>query len=752
MGELDRDDIAAYLARDDKWYVSGGRGGMYAPTFPRHLDVPGYWDEVYYADQRMDHLYTVLVTDGGGRPVDLPRPTRRWRPDRLTLTYDLPDFRLIEERVIVPNDIFAAKLTVRNKTGSPLKVGFILWGLAVQQDLEGRRHLAVNEVENHGRTISYRLDRKLRGGTASMYIAYGADRDPVGYSVSLAQPADTSPLWRIAPFAEQMKDGRLPNRMAWAVGVEPWCGHLHVGMQYELGIGAGKSASLTVGCAVSFDEDNSRAQIGTLEGLDAVLEAERIWKAYFASVPYFACSDPYLEKYYWYRWYGLKLLTVDIDFANYRHPCVFEGIGYFRRHISYSAQCHMLETRWMHDPALAEGSLMGLAAHQEHTGRIRGAVNLNSLEDYIYHANWGRGVLDLFRVHGNAGFLKQAYPHLERHAEWFLRERDPEHSQLYDVFDQDETGQEYNSRYLAADPDADDSRPIRLKGVDATVYQYELQKALAAIADILGETMASGRWRREAAHTREMVNARMWDPATRMYYDLGGRTLNRISSKPATSFYPFMTDIPGDEHLSALREHLLNPDEFWTPYPVPSASVDDPYFDPQPNWKGKRQSCPWTGRVWPMTNSHLVDALANAARRLDPELAPPAVHLLRRFVRMMFHDGDVDRPNCYEHYNPFTGAACEYRGIDDYQHSWVVDLIIKHVAGLLPQDDDTLVVDPLPFDIDHFTLDNVKYNGHDVKITWRAEPAGREKPGLSVYVDGEGRGCAGLPGELRISL
>ena len=98
---------------------------------------------------------------------------------------------------------------------------------------------------------------------------------------------------------------------------------------------------------------------------------------------------------------------------------------------------------------------------------------------------------------------------------------------------------------------------------------------------------------------------------------------------------------------------------------MPSSSVDDPLFNAQAEWKGKRHVCPWNGRVWPMTNSHVIEALGRWADASRPALRSAAAHLLQRFVHMMFHDGNLERPNCYEHYNPNTGAASVYRGIND---------------------------------------------------------------------------------------
>ncbi|MBW7928277.1 MAG: hypothetical protein H3C58_09370, partial [Fimbriimonadaceae bacterium] len=57
---------------------------------------------------------------------------------------------------------------------------------------------------------------------------------------------------------------------------------------------------------------------------------------------------------------------------------------------------------------------------------------------------------------------------------------------------------------------------------------------------------------------------------------------------------------------------------------------------------------------------------------------------------------DPRRPCCYEHYNPVTGVPALYRGYDDYMHSWVADLILRRVVGLVPG---SLEPKPLPIGV-----------------------------------------------------
>jgi hypothetical protein len=61
-----------------------------------------------------------------------------------------------------------------------------------------------------------------------------------------------------------------------------------------------------------------------------------------------------------------------------------------------------------------------------------------------------------------------------------------------------------------------------------------------------------------------------------------------------------------------------------------------------------------------------------------------------------------------------------YRGIDDYQHSWVLDLLIRGVAGLEPRSDHILI-DPLPIDVDEVCLDGALVRGKTVNISRHGE-------------------------------
>lgn len=712
------------LRRTDKWYLGGGRALIWAPPFPSFLDWPGFWDEAHYFDQVVERPFGIALLDENGRAIELRPLSRDWRPSELTTAWMAGDLLVSERKCVLPQDVLVAELSIWNPTNRPAVLRPVAYTL--QRSTPSRGDHVVSEVSFEGSALHYtkRQVAQLGGRELPVFsyrVTLGADVAPESYGVQLSETTSMRPEWRLTPFYERMAGGSLGNQMQ--LGGWNNDGAVYMGLQYSLAIGPENRARIVFGCGIG----NELGQV-LLRPVEVSQEA---WRGYFEDVPSLEVAEPHLQTYWWYRWYGLRLNTISHTSGLAQHPFVAEGIGYFRNHISYSAQCHVLECRWLPNPELATGSILNFVEHQALNGAYPGNIYAQIVNsEGMYHANWGRAFRELYAVHPDGELVGQVYASLARYAEFLDTERDPEGCHLYDVVNQAETGQEYMSRYQAVDSRADHWGPFRLKGVDATVYAYEIQRALAWLAQLLSLNGDSAYWGAQADATRQAVLDQMWDPALEMFTDVNPESGSRTGVKAAVGFYPFLTDIAGLQHVGALKNHLLNPGEFWLPYPVPSSSGDDPYFSPWAEWKGKRHSCPWNGRVWPMTNSHVADALARASQQLDDSLKPAAVELISRFVRLMFQDGDVSRPNCYEHYNPYNGLPSAYRGIDDYQHSWVVDLLIRYLAGVQPDPDGGLVVDPLPFEVPSFSLTNLHVRGHEVAVMWD------ESSGFELLLDG----------------
>jgi hypothetical protein len=753
------------LARPDKWYLGCGDGIIFAPPFPLWLDAPGFWDEATIYQYAFGPLFTVTILDQDGRELPLRARARRWTPADLTVDYEMPNgLEATEVRSVQPGGVFGSEWVIRAPQRTTLH--------AVAWTVQDTNACDLDSLRWQGALSFSRTLRDRREQPFAVRAELACFGEVASWLGVLSERVPLHPVWRYAPFAETWRGEKLPRTIrleglnrdgvvyaavhhalppnsievaaTFAMRLVPasaptapltWRATPPIGQSViarQTVVSAAPASSVTSVRTVS----RPTPAFGPATGAGALArQSHRRWEEQFARAPKFACSDPYLERYYWYRWYGLWLNAIAPGFGNYEWPTVCEGIGFFHNPISYSAPCHVRELRWLSDRALARGVLRTFFGHQKKDGKLHGRIYANHLEGTdFYHGDWGGAVLALDAIAPDDDFAREIYPALTRYADWLRRERDRDESGMIDVVDQYETGQEYMPRYQAVDPLADargwDNR-IRLKGIDATVYAYSLFRALARLAPRAGVPDEAGQWDGHAERTRRAVREAMWNPETAMFSDVNPETGRRTGVMAAVCFYPYFTDIVDEDHLVGFEQSLFDPARFWTPYPVPTTAVGDPLFSATAEWKGKRHACPWNGRVWPMTNSHVIEALGRWATPEHPNLRAATAHLIRRFVRMMFRDGDLERPNSFEHYNPLNGTPSAYRGIDDYQHSWVADLLLEYVAGIRP-DDGRILVDPLPFGLEWVEVRGASVRGRQIDVRIDGSV-------FSVTVDGDFR-------------
>ncbi len=801
---MNGNQVLGYLARSDKWFLGGGKMVLFAPEFPLWLDQPGFWDHACYLDYKVAPLFTVSIVDERGQEVRPQMTERFWQPDHSSHLYRdrRRDLTITERRALLPWDVLCSTFEFTHALKQTQTYDLIVWSAQERFESQGVYELEGCRVRPHDGTLIWK--RRVRdprtpfnpeapdeGVMMRFAVALGANRSATSYGIKTSDRQPNYPRWHYSPFYEKLAEGGGLGNEAPSTLDPQFGGLTYFGLHYKITVPAGERVQFSVFAAIAGAEEEAlvnlrasrrgdrfeRGQVQEAAPGDAprpqnaaaqpaktpigedrrpTWPSKKHWRDYFEGVPNFSCSDPLLQKYYWYRWYGLRLNTVTSrdERLGLAYPCIFEGInlGWFRQHITYSAQCHMLETLWMHDPSLARGSLLNFVQNQLEDGSFPGVIKNIYQGDRslrigvaFYHANWGMAVRELHRVHPDRAFLERVYGPLGRYVGYFHRMRDADRTGLYDVNNHWETGQEFMSRYQQVDPQADLGGELRLKGIDATVYIYQLQDTLAWIAAELGRSRDEIEgWRAMAARTRQAVLEKMWNPADEFFYDVNPATGQRLTAKTAIGFYPFMSPgLAGREHLGVFTRHLFNEAEFWTPYPVPTTSRDDATFSPDGEWKDQRLVCPWNGRTWLMTNSHVAEALCRASLDLDPTLQPRAVEFLNKFIGMLFLEGDPNRPSSYEYYNPITGQAPYFRGTEEYMHSWIVDLIIKYVAGVQPEDGGRVQIRPLPFGLDYYDLDNLQIAGYKLRVSWRKSaqvggPGLAEAPvGLAVWADGE---------------
>ena len=725
---MDRwDEVLDLLERPDKWSLGGGRAVVWAPSFPRHLCTPGFWDDGFYYHVKIGPLFTVTILDETGRPLEPSLTTRRWRVSHLVSSYDLgADLTMVESRSLSPEDVLTSELEIKSSTPFERKLEVVVW---TAQPTRAERPATDFLVTIRPRRDAVVVARQVTGASGAPVMSYclalGSIRDSDSASVHLSRdPHGLPPNWAFTPFAETFDGHTFPRKSLPTVVGTPGAADCTawVAMHYHLIVPSGTVRKFTAGIAVAkTGADAARNLEQSLSVHSPADRARRTWRTFFQTVPYFRASNPYIERCYWYRWYVLRLNQVLPADYGPRHACVFEGAasGQTRHALLADAAAQMRELRWCHDRSLAEGTLLNFVEAQGTNGEFPAALGVEfgpSGARGASRADWGRAVRDLFAVSGDKPFLRDVYDALVRYARFVMRSRDREKSGLVDAVDSCETGRDASPAGLPTDDGANRGDGIRLKGVDETVSIYQLFRVLAWMAEMVGIKRDVTRWTRAADDTRQAVRARMFDPGLAMFADVRADSGQRSSVKSAVAFFPFATDIATVEHLDAVRRNLLDPRVFWTEFPVPSLSMDDPDFSATGEWKEVRLARPSNGRSWLRISTLVAEALAEAAVRLDETLRLHAAELISNLVRETFIDRDPTRPASHEYHNPLTGQAPLFLGADDTMNSALADLILKYVAGLRPDPDGNLTVDPLPFGLKKLTVDNVKIRGKDVSL------------------------------------
>lgn len=175
---------------------------------------------------------------------------------------------------------------------------------------------------------------------------------------------------------------------------------------------------------------------------------------------------------------------------------------------------------------------------------------------------------------------------------------------------------------------------------------------LQTMAQEIGEELPGDikRAMRVAPHALQML----WDDEMGFYFSRDEISGKLICLPSATTFLALYAGILPPEHVKKLVEHLHNPKTFGARYPIPSAPLDSPYFNPKRYWQGP---------TWVNVNWLVIDGLR---RNGQPE---EAERLKKLTIEMV--SKNVASNGFYEYYSPFDADVA---GARDF--SWSAALSI----------------------------------------------------------------------------
>jgi hypothetical protein len=149
-------------------------------------------------------------------------------------------------------------------------------------------------------------------------------------------------------------------------------------------------------------------------------------------------------------------------------------------------------------------------------------------------------------------------------------------------------------------------------------------------------------------------------------------------------------------------------------------SPECPVFQPGGSWKGHflkgRNGCMWDGPTWPYTNSVVIDSIAEVSRANRHQYDDLFAHFFWKYALLHFRNNDGQTPYLVEHYHSMTGEPISDE--PDYNHSYLIDMIIRQVVGLNLAEDGSVTVDPVDVGLEYFALENVKVQERMISVSF----------------------------------
>jgi len=198
--------------------------------------------------------------------------------------------------------------------------------------------------------------------------------------------------------------------------------------------------------------------------------------------------------------------------------------------------------------------------------------------------------LEIFKITGDKGFLKQAYESGKKYYQYFVTNRDSNKNGLCEWGGQAELESVRDARVAVWDKVG---WPGNFEGPDLNSMLVKEARSLSEIAGILGNPSDSKHWKKEADVRTRLINEKLWDNETKFYYNVNKKDQSfsfhspgDLKRKEIIGFLPLWAGVADNTRVKYLLQKMQDPEEFWRSYGIPSLSAKDDYYCPMGYWNG----------------------------------------------------------------------------------------------------------------------------------------------------------------------
>jgi hypothetical protein len=432
------------------------------------------------------------------------------------------------------------------------------------------------------------------------------------------------------------------------------------------------------------------------------------------NIPFFECPDKSFEQIYYFRWWTfrkhLKHTPDGFVFTEF-----LDKVGHSGKYntISCALGHHIYEGMWLRDKRYIDEY-----ARFWYTG------NEGNLQPHFHkYSNWGTWALyRRYLVNQDKAFIVSLLDAFMHDFEMWTTEQGLDNGLYwqYDVRDGMEESISGSRR------DKNFRPPLNS-------YMYANALAISKVAKMAGKGNISKEYARKAEKLRALIHELTWDKEAE-FFKVRHPNGMLADVREEIGFIPWYFNLPKSGYERAWLQ-FINPKGFKAPMGITTAERRHPQF--RSHGVG---TCEWDGAVWPYATSQTLVALANVLRNYEQSIVSKADYFdaLLTYAKSHRYRG---KPYIGEYLDEINGQWLKPDSDRSryYNHSTFCDLIITGLVGLVPQENDTLIVEPLiPAETwDWFCLDNVPYHGRTLTILWDQTGHKYKKgKGLHVFADG----------------
>ena len=433
------------------------------------------------------------------------------------------------------------------------------------------------------------------------------------------------------------------------------------------------------------------------------------------NIPLFNCPDKDFEEMFYYRWwtlrkhikrtpvgYGMTEFLVQRSYAD-RYNLIACAIGH-----------HVMETRWLRDTTYL---------HQILNTWYHGNEG-KPMQKMVKFSSWNpAAVYEAYKVHGDKDFLLALKPSLEEeYARW------------------QSTNRLDNGLYWQGDVQDGMEESIsggrKKKYARPTInsYMFGNAQALAAINALAGDQLKADSYSKEAQQQKSLIENKLWNSNHQFFETMRGDTLAAV--REAIGFIPWYFNMPEAGKYDEAWKQVEDEKGFSAPYGLTTAERRHPQF--RSHGTG---TCEWDGAIWPFASSQTLTAMINYINNYPQPVVGKETFFkqMKLYVESQHHRG---RPYIGEYLDETNGAWLmgDRERSRYYNHSTFNDLVITGIAGIRPQADGSVEINPLvpAGQWPYFCLDNVSYHGHTLTVIYDHDGQRyHQGKGLTLLVDGK---------------